>query len=285
MDTRTKLFIAKKIYQTIKGFRKFLGLNPQQLICNRSGLNWNLDLSEGIDLSIYLFGKFETETSSAIANLIKDGSTIIDIGANIGAHALPMAKKVAPNGRVYAFEPTDWAFDKLQTNLKLNPELEQVLRIEKTFLNEKMGLSSPTLTHSSWNLDASDKHEVHGGVLQHSANASNLTLDQWVEQQGISKIDLIKLDVDGYEVKVLKGAIHTLKEFKPKIILELTLYNLEEYGNSLDELLTILQNNHYQLKTLDGKKTIPMNIKDLRSWIPAKGGINALAIVSSKNLS
>lgn len=277
MNTNFKLKIAKLIYFGIKLMRSWVGKRSDTVICKRSGLNWNLDLQEGIDLAIYLFGKFEKSTSSNLAKLAKPGSTVLDIGANIGAHALPLAKQVGPDGMVYAIEPTDWAFEKMIANLELNPELKKNMTPIKAFFSDLSG-TLPKETHSSWKLDDSQKHPVHGGRLHHSGNAEYTSLDEWVHKNGISKIDLIKLDVDGYEVKVLKGGTRTLKELKPNMILELTLYNLDEYGDSLKALLELLHDCHYGLQTEDGQKEIPMNVDELRKIIPPLGGINALAV-------
>ncbi len=278
MNTNTKLFIAKGIYRSIRLIRSVIGLDSHAVVCKRFGIHWKLDLSEGIDLSIFLFGRFESSTSKVISELITQGSTVIDIGANIGAHALPMAKRVGKTGKVHAIEPTDWAFEKMTQNLSLNPDLDGILITHKAFLGDGRATTAPSQTHSSWKLDAELKHGIHGGVLQDSANARCFTLDEWAITNGIERIDLIKLDVDGYEAKVLKGALETIRRFRPKILIELTLYNLEEYGNSLGELIGILKDSGYSLSTEDGKREIPMSMDQLEQIIPKKGSINALAI-------
>jgi FkbM family methyltransferase len=283
MNTNLKLKIARLLYRLIHLLRRASGKKNDQVTCNRSGILWNLDLQEGIDLAIYLFGRFETKTAAALSQLVKPGSVVIDIGANIGAHALPLAHQVGENGKVYAIEPTDWAYEKMIRNLELNPELKKSLIPIKAFFSDLSG-TLPGQTHSSWRLNDAQKHPIHGGQLQHSGNAHYTSLDQWVQEQGVKKIDLIKLDVDGYEVKVLKGGIQTLLEFKPKMILELTLYNLDEYGDSLKELLELLKNCNYQLKTQDGRKLIPMKIEELKKIIPSQGGINAMATVISEKI-
>ena len=102
MNTRTKLHIARALYRTVMGFRRLLGRTDSTLVTRR-GIHWQLDLREGIDLAIYLFGCFEYDTVRAYRKLLKPGNTVLDIGANIGAHTLPMARCVYPAGRVVAF--------------------------------------------------------------------------------------------------------------------------------------------------------------------------------------
>lgn len=84
----------------------------------RDGIHWDLDLSEGIDFAIFLLGGLELRTLRLYRRLVQPGDTVLDVGANIGAHALPLARLVGASGRVVAFEPTQFAFCKLQRNLE-----------------------------------------------------------------------------------------------------------------------------------------------------------------------
>jgi len=71
----------------------------------RRGLMWSLDLSEGIDFSIYLLGAFERSTTITLEKLVKPGDVVFDLGANIGAHTVVLAQLVGGAGQVLAFEP------------------------------------------------------------------------------------------------------------------------------------------------------------------------------------
>ena len=87
----------------------------------RNNIKWSLDLDEGIDLSVYLFGTSERKISNLKKLLSKkDNSlTIIDIGANIGSVCLKLAR-IFENSKIFAIEPTNYAYNKLFNNLKLN---------------------------------------------------------------------------------------------------------------------------------------------------------------------
>ena len=85
----------------------------------RDKINWKLDLSEGIDLSIFLFGNFENELILMIEKLSnKKEFDIIDIGANIGVHTLQFAKNYE-KAKIYSIEPTLFAYEKLKINVDL----------------------------------------------------------------------------------------------------------------------------------------------------------------------
>src|SRR4030095_4914874 len=115
LRTTTKIGPAKGLSHAISRGRRLAGLGSQTEVV-RDGLRWQLDLCEGIDLALYL-GIFETDSVSVVRRLLEPGAVVLDIGANIGAHTLPMARRVGPNGKVYAFEPTQFAFQKLQNNI------------------------------------------------------------------------------------------------------------------------------------------------------------------------
>src|SRR4051812_4172311 len=102
--------IARALYRFVRAGRALAGRRSDGQKVVRDGIAYELDLSQGIDFAIYLGGIFERDTARALARLVEPSSLVLDIGANIGAHTLRLAKLVGPHGRVLAFEPTDFAF-------------------------------------------------------------------------------------------------------------------------------------------------------------------------------
>lgn len=243
----------------------------------RHGISWRLDLREGIDLAIYLLGYFEPDTVRAYRRLLKPGDTVLDIGANIGAHTLPLARCVAPHGRVVAFEPTRYAYAKLRTNVGLNPELAALIRTEQLMLTESPETVLPATIYSSWPVSQSrraEAHAKHQGVATDTAGARAVPLDQYLVESGINRVDFIKMDVDGYECIVLRGTLRTLRRDRPTLLMEIMPYGLEEHGASLEELFTLLNPLGYRLFDLDGAP-LPSDLS-LIAFIPPEGGINVI---------
>src|SRR5208283_4389599 len=104
LTTKQKVWLAARAYRCVSLGRSALGKGNGATV-SRGGLRWQLDLSEGIDFAIYLLGAFERSTVITLQKLVKPGDMVFDIGANIGAHTLGLARSVGPAGRVYAFEP------------------------------------------------------------------------------------------------------------------------------------------------------------------------------------
>lgn len=265
------------LFRVVRAGRWLAGRPPETVTCSRQGVRWHLDLREGIQLAIYLSGTFERRTTRALQRLLPTGGVAIDIGANIGAHALPMARRVGSSGRVIAIEPTVGACAALRRNLELNPDLFPVVRVHQAAIVAEGGSSPPEL-YSSWPLARfGDVHAVHRGERQSTRGATALTLDDLVARESPLRVDVIKIDVDGGEVKALTGARRTLRERRPVLVLELCPYALQEHGDSLAALVSLLADEQYQLLAEQTFRPITSDAIALERTIPRGGSINIVA--------
>jgi Protein-L-isoaspartate(D-aspartate) O-methyltransferase (PCMT) len=105
LKTINKFALVRLAYRTLKSARGLVGLGDRCEV-TRDGLRCDLDLSQAIDLTIFVLGRFEPSTVAAFRRYVKPGATVLDIGANIGVHTLQLARLVGPQGRVLSFEPT-----------------------------------------------------------------------------------------------------------------------------------------------------------------------------------
>ena len=279
LDTPQKLALARFISAALRGLRRSIGLSDR-VRSRRRGICWDLDLAEGIDLSIYLLGAFEPRLAAAYRKLIRPGACVLDIGANIGAHALQFAKLVGDRGTVVAYEPTAYAFDKLQTNLRLNPMLAQRVTAIQAMLVADADRTLVNGVVSSWPLDARVKDGRHAlGAVRDTAGAVALTLDESLRRVGISAVDFIKIDVDGNELDVLRGAESLMREQRPTLFLELAPYEYRNPGD-FEAVLEMLWRLDYELRTGTGSAALPRDAGELRARIPALGSINVIASAS-----
>lgn len=280
LSTRLKIALAAFVQRMVIALRRLAGHGPNVEV-QRSGLRWALDLDEGIDFSIWLLGAFERRTVAAYSRFVRPGMTVLDIGANIGAHTLPLARLVGPGGRLIAIEPTAWASGRLEANIALNPELADRIRVRQAMLTGRADAALPASLYASWPLQAGDVHPILRAQAKSTDGAQALMLDTLLERDGITRVDFVKLDVDGHECDVLRGGLTMFKRDRPAMVLELSPYILEEAGHSLDELLALLANCGYRLTALGSGRPLPMTPAELRQIIPANGGINAVATATA----
>jgi FkbM family methyltransferase len=261
----------------VRASRRLLGRGPE-LTTSRRGLRWRLDLREGIDFSIYLLGTFEPLTVRCYERVVKPGASVLDVGANIGAHTLRFAQLVGTTGRVVAVEPTRFAFDKLLANVALNPDLApRIQALQRMLVAEPSEGLAPAI-YSSWPLvESGPLHAEHRGRLMNTTGAAAATLDATIHELGIQHADLIKLDVDGNELAVLRGAATTLARDAPDIVIELAPSLLAARPEEFGVLLGLLWDAGYRLRRLLSGRELPRNAAAIRALIPHAGSINALA--------
>lgn len=268
--------LARYISRVILGMRQLAGL-PSEITVKRNGVSWQLDLEEGIDLALYL-GVFERSTTKTYRRIVKRGGTVIDIGANIGAHALPAACLVGKEGLVVAIEPTRFAFEKLLRNISLNPEIANTVCARQQFVSTVSGSGVPASLFSSWQLTSEDGvHQDHGGTAKETRGATVCTLDQLAEELELKRIDLIKVDVDGFEYDVLSGAGQSISKYRPAIVIEIAPYVLEPHDVSPVQITALLEPYGYRFYA----ERDHTEIHDPEAYfdsLPFGSGVNLLAL-------
>ena len=231
------------------------------------GITYELDPRELIDRAILEQGCFEPSTVAALQRLCTPGSIVFDIGANIGSHTFVLAKCVGPTGVVVAFEPTTYAFMRLYKNMLLNEFTN--LRIERLALSEQSGIAEFAF-NASWRLD----NEVKSAV---SETMPVMTLDEYVRRFKVPRVDLIKLDVDGFELKILRGGLGTIRTYGPVLVTELCEYTLAQHGESVHQLLDLLLVMGYQFYSESTFEHLNDSAA-IASSVPTGSSINVVAI-------
>jgi FkbM family methyltransferase len=200
------------------------------------GITYDLDLTHDIDSNIYFKGCHEPRTTAFINKHVKPGMVALDIGANIGAHTLRLAKLVGAAGRVYAFEPTSWAYAKLQHNAALNAGYQLTL--------EKIGLADFDGTRR---LRIGTRFLLNRGKEDFDEEDIRfMRLDDYLAGQAVERVDFVKIDVDGFDYKVLSGAVASLRQHRPLMIAELAPRYLAGQGDSAVALLELLHGLGYE---------------------------------------
>lgn len=255
LTTARKLAVGRLLGRTLRTARGIAGRRSDWVVAHRHGVALELDLREGIDLAVYL-GVYERRTFAALARECRPGAVVLDIGANIGVHALPLARLVGPAGRVIAFEPSDYGQTRLGRQLALNPELRSRLTVLPVFLAAHDAGPAPDRVYARWTLDGAPgaaRHERYGGIAEAASGARARSLDAVIDELGLSHVDLVKMDTDGFELQILAGARGLLGRLRPRFVAELCPHMLEERAASGSALLEAFLAANYRLLELDGR--------------------------------
>lgn len=198
-------------------------------ICERNGVNYNLDISTHGGWRLY----YLKSRSHRIGLFAKSEQTVVDIGANIGETALSFAKSVGSSGRVFAFEPNPEIFSELKVNCSLNSNLN--VQCENVALGAAGAMVSMVQMEERNPGTMTIAHEVDGQRAS-VCNVTVSTLDDYLSAIGLKNIDLIKIDVEGYETFVLYGAVNIINECHPVLIVEICDAHQKVHGKSARSL-------------------------------------------------
>jgi len=275
-STATKIAVARFLSATLVR----LGVRtPRQI--RRHGLTFDVDIREGIDLSLFLFGSFERDILATIKALVPRDGIFIDVGANIGALTLPVADYLE-QGHVYAVEPTDFAFAKLRRNLALNPTISGRVTTIQSFIASETAPVSRLVAYSSWPVGKTDdarQHPVHKGVQQ-TAGCGQVTLDGLIEAHHIDKVSLLKIDTDGHEFTVLSGGPQCLKQLRPAVIFEACEYLLVPPHPTFDDFVKLFASHGYTICERNAFR--PITQEEFFRTCPSGGGLDLLALPNER---
>lgn len=255
------LWLAKRIYFATpwRRVRQFyfdafaLLMRNRRAAVDLDGMRFDLDLGESIDLRLFL-RQFEPEVVAALRRETKPGMTAVDIGANIGAHTMLLATLVGPAGRVLAFEPTDYAWKKLQRNLALNniPWITSV----KAALSDEPADGRAVDFRASWRTEGGRRGDGTSIV-------DFIRLDDWCRDHGVARIDIVKIDVDGNEYPVLTGALEILSRSLPVFVMEA---GWPHFADASRNPFLLLEGMGYTFRDLFSGKRLQLD--ELRSHFP-----------------
>lgn len=205
----------------------------------REGFNYHLDISDYMQWLIY-FG-VSIEPREVLYAHVKPGMVIMDIGANIGETAMHMSRITGNEGVVHAFEPDPYTFEKLVHHITTN-------NIQNICIHP-FGLGD---ADGAFTLERNAQHSG-GNRINAKASGSADSVEVKIQNgdqivtSGNFKPDLIKIDVEGFELHVLKGLENTIRKYRPVLYVEVIDAYLEEQQTSADEVIAWLHAHSYVL--------------------------------------
>jgi FkbM family methyltransferase len=204
--------------------------------------------------------------------LLSPGMTFVDVGACYGVYTLVAAKLVGANGRVIAFEPAARSYDVLQENIKLNGLAN--VRPYRVALSDRIGVSS--LYHHPD--PGSNSLGMRQGILGAPEEVETNTLDSVLGSGRSGRVDMMKVDVEGAEELVFRGAREIFTTSHPAIIFEVNPEAATALGSSPRGAWDILDRMGYGFfRILDRNTRIPLRV-------PPESLCNVIALHSTKGI-
>lgn len=214
----------------------------------RAGLRWVLNPSDYTESEFFWIGSRDRWDTHHLINLLKPRSVMLDVGANFGCYSIVLAARTG--GEVYPFEPNPATFSRLTTNIRLNG-LTECVRPFRIGLSDRTGPAY--LVRQPGNSGAARVSATSGDEAIELS-----TLDEFCEAQRIDRVDLVKIDVEGLEERVLRGGKACLDRLKPLILIELHPPVLARQDSSVECVVDLLHQYGYQLYVSARERILPL---------------------------
>lgn len=238
---------VRMLRQTVRTMSSIPRYRDVDLTC---GVMVNVDMRHRNWYQMYKNRSHEQDVEQFITGFLQKGDTVLDVGAQIGMFTAIAAQLIGPDGRLYAFEPDEQNHSDLQSTRTRNG-LDNVT-ILNVGLSDTVGEATFHRPDGAWGsfMDGSGGGSVTRDFFKNSTiktfTIQTQTIDNVVQQRSIEQLDLIKIDVDGPEVAIMRGAVDTLVRHKPAVMVEASRF-YQEHGASVGELFDILQQHGYQI--------------------------------------
>ncbi|WP_373523224.1 FkbM family methyltransferase [Aquiflexum sp.] len=253
------LFVIPGGYFLVQFIRNLFQKNsqgPEWRTFSFRGITMKVDISKSMGSAIYWRGAHDWAPMFVLQKILKKGQTIIDVGANQGEYSLWAVKHAGNTGKVIAFEPMDGLYDQLKFNFSLNPNFQSALIPLKIGLSEAPGkLNLYGKEGDNEGVNTMFPTQTHTVLIQEIILD---TLDNQLNLLDSHHVDLIKIDVEGAELQVLKGALKTLKKYKPYLMIEINREACLAGGYEPEEIFELLRPIGYTFEKigLRGKRIL-----------------------------
>ncbi len=220
----------------------------------RDGSKLKIDLR--MEYLSYYLGEYEPANLKILLSFFPKDGVFIDIGANIGFFSIPVAHRRRTACRVYAFEPIAANYEALIKNIELNGLEEEIFPINLAASNLNGRVSMQITTGNRRRTSNAIVLTSWKGFFNHYlyCEVEAVRFDDWMKSRNISRIDVVKIDVEGHEYHTLEGMLDTLQKYRPVIYAECNSFFLKKQNLTIHQILGLLSPfdyDYYQIR--DGK--------------------------------
>lgn len=197
------------------------------------GPRFHLETRYFVEWTCFFYGSQDDRLHAWIRKHVKSDWVTFDIGANFGFYSMLLAKH-SPQGEVHSFEPVPWLSERFERNAKLNGFEGRISKNELAVSNSAgwVDLNIPAPDESNQGTASL----VEKTATRKTIKVRTITLDEYVRTTGVSRLDFIKVDVEGAEHFVIQGAVESIKKFRPFLVVEVNESSRQAVADVLGSL-------------------------------------------------
>jgi FkbM family methyltransferase len=206
----------------------------------RGGYRWRLNPADFVQADVFWLGRKDHYDVYHLQRFLQPGHVFLDIGANFGYYSVMLASRLDKQGVIHAFEPNPPTLARLRHHVAING-LEDLIQVHAVALSDQEGTAALAMREGntgSANIVSSDAA---------SAPVRLATLDAFCDEQGLTRLDAVKIDVEGFEERVLMGGQRSLRRWRPVLLLELEPARLADKQSSAERVARLLHELGYAL--------------------------------------
>lgn len=248
---------------------------PREIVAKTiDGQNLLIDTTNKSYKYVYFLGDYEAAISDIFRKIVESGDICFDIGANIGWYTTLFQKLVGPEGRVHSFEPIPPIFEHLDRNVRLNSPPGNVMLNNAALGNEEGSVD----VHVFSSLPHGHSSIATFGYTDFETYQSKITtLDLYLSNHDIGKVSLVKMDVEGAELMVLKGAATLFEQKRPPVLeIEMALATTRGFGYLPNDLIEFIRSKaDYDFYSIDESRCL---LRQIHGFASDDIGANVLCL-------
>jgi len=206
--------------------------------------------------AIFVTGNYEPNEFYLLSQVIRPGMIFVDAGANMGLYTLFVARKIGAHGTVVAIEPSTRECERLLRNVAIN-SLSNV-HLLRNAVSDACSDVDLLIADDEWSGHNTLGAFAYDTPLAIKERVRACRLDDIVSREGLSRVDIIKLDIEGAELRALKGASKILERFRPLLLLELADRALRHQGGSSSQIWDFCRQKGYRIFAFDQTTGLPV---------------------------
>ncbi len=235
--------------------------NPDNILRYENGIAFNISTKKNsMSKSLILQEHTESNETKFLKKIIKPGHIVLDVGANMGWYSIHFSKWVGQSGKIFAFEPVPEIYEELTSNINLNFCQNIIV------FNCALGNQNESVLFNVSDFEGGSGASSENLKFGKEIKVSKRKLDDVMNEQNLDNIDFLKIDIEGGELNMLKGAEKLIEKYKPKLLLEIVDIHCDRFQYLPEDVCNFLFNKGYDgfyIGNEHSKKLNDINIDEL----------------------